>query len=467
LTWEGALPQLDQTQPVEVDISAHRFDAAILAPLLTDVLSELSGDVDAQLHASARAFSEPKGPGGLKQTRWSASIGGTAQLRRGTLQIAPLGMQLNDVEFEAQARDSKGETEIVVANLSARTRSEVPNLRGSARLWIKDLRLQRGAATILLNRPVPILIEGVSRATATGRANVALVRQPDEMQVTVDIPELEAKLPRAMRRNVIRLDNNPEVEITQPIAQPTRGRRSEDALPWLVTFKLGRSVKVTRAGLEIPLRGEPQIRFADQITVGGVIELRPGGRVELLGKAFVIESGIIRFDNPDPSNPNLNVTASWRAPDGTLVLVDVRGTFREATLNLRSDPPIADPAVLQALLLGGSSAEAESTPQTVGIGIGTGWLTDLLSDTPLSGIEFRTASEQTAVHSAYSTYTAAIRLSEEVWFEGSYKRAQSDVVGQQNAFSGTIDWRFKPNWSVRTEAGDVGTKLDLLWRYRY
>jgi hypothetical protein len=30
-----------------------------------------------------------------------------------------------------------------------------------------------------------------------------------------------------------------------------------------------------------------------------------------------------------------------------------------------------------------------------------------------------------------------------------------------------VDWRFRRNWSLRTEVGNIGAGLDLVWQYRY
>jgi autotransporter translocation and assembly factor TamB len=41
-------------------------------------------------------------------------------------------------------------------------------------------------------------------------------------------------------------------------------------------------------------------------------------------------------------------------------------------------------------------------------------------------------------------------------------------VGEQDsAVSTTVEWRFRQNWSLRTEVGTVGGGLDLLYQYRY
>ena len=70
-----------------------------------------------------------------------------------------------------------------------------------------------------------------------------------------------------------------------------------------------------------------------------------------------------------------------------------------------------------------------------------------------------------------SSYTAAVRLSESVWFEGTYRNRleqQQNTTGTDPVdVSGTVDWRFQRNWSLRTEVGTMGTGMDLLWQYRY
>jgi hypothetical protein len=162
----------------------------------------------------------------------------------------------------------------------------------------------------------------------------------------------------------------------------------------------------------------------------------------------------------------LRVLASWRAPDATTVYVEVRGTFREATLRLESDPARSE-AEIQALLLGGGTSDA-GEPQTAGVGYGADFVSALLADTNLPHVELRTGTETASNDRRYQTYTAAVQISQNVWFEGSYKALSASETGEGgDAYTGTVDWRFLRNWSLRTEIGNVGTGLDLLWQYRY
>ena len=64
--------------------------------------------------------------------------------------------------------------------------------------------------------------------------------------------------------------------------------------------------------------------------------------------------------------------------------------------------------------------------------------------------------------------SAAFQVSDELWFEGSYRQESAGPqTTQRNGFSGTLDWRFHPEWSARTEVGTLGVGADLLWQYRY
>jgi autotransporter translocation and assembly factor TamB len=175
----------------------------------------------------------------------------------------------------------------------------------------------------------------------------------------------------------------------------------------------------------------------------------------------------VHFDTGEPTNPHLRVLASWRAPDATIVYVEVRGTFREATLRLESDPARSE-AEIQALLLGGGTTGDSGEAQSAGVGYGADFVSELLADTNLPHVELRAGSEAATDDRRYQTYTAAVQISDEVWFEGSYKNlSETDTTEQGDALSGTVDWRFRRNWSLRTELGNIGTGVDLLWQYRY
>jgi autotransporter translocation and assembly factor TamB len=459
LAWDGMLPSFDPASPIHANVRAEGVDAVMLEPMLSDVLSDLSGRLDGNVAIAL----QPKNAAAPDAPR-EGSFSGKLAMRDGQLQFTGLGMRLSQVSFSAETKTVGRRTTVAVRGLSAASRAKYLNVAASADLYLRGLELEGARANVNL-RQVPFLLAGVSQATLTGSSRVKLERKPDRVTATIDLPRLIVDLPRSTARNVLSTEANRNIEILQPIAEPRR-RSDEQPIPWDLRFVLGNDVKVTRADLNIPVRGNPVVTLAEDVGVSGDLVLPQGGRVQLLGKAFVVESGEVHFDTGDATNPHVRVLASWRAPDSTIIYVEVSGTLREAALRLDSDPARSQ-AEIQALLFGGGTGEGGDA-QAAGIGYGADFLGELLADTPLRRVELRTASEQTADDRYYSTYTAAVQISDEIWFEGSYKDLNSsDPAEQQEAFSGTIDWRFRENWSLRTEGGTIGTGIDLLWQYRY
>jgi hypothetical protein len=458
LDWGGAVPALDRNRPLSATTTLRNIDAAVLQPFLEDIVSDLTGRLDGSVRVALVPERTPDG------VTWSGDVSGRASLEGGSLQLAGLGMRLSALRFEAEAKKVGKRTIVSVRKLSAASRSKNPNVSASADLYLDGLEFEGGRANMNL-LAVPFLIQGTPQATLTGTASAELARYPDRMHVLMKLPKMVAELPRSSGGSVLPIENNPDIEILQPIAEPTL-RTSGDGIPWVLELQLGDDVSVRRADMRVPVTGAATVALGKDVEVAGDIDMEPGGRVQLIGKTFVIEQGEVHFDTGDPTNPHLRVLASWRAPDATIVYVEVRGTFREATLRLESDPARSE-AEIQALLLGGGTAESGDA-QGAGVGYGADFVTELLADTKLPHVELRTGSETVSDDRRYATYTAAVQISESVWFEGSYKAlSASETTEDGDAVTGTVDWRFQQNWSLRTELGNLGTGVDLLWQYRY
>jgi autotransporter translocation and assembly factor TamB len=376
------------------------------------------------------------------------------------------------VSFRAVARNSGRGTAIQVLDLTAKARSDEPNLTARGTIYVEGVRVERADASFNA-KEVPLLIQGVSQATATGNAFAYLRRRENEMEVTVRIPNLTAKLPRSSSRDVVSLDANKAIVVAQPLGEPREAGGT--ALPWRFVIELGKNVRIRRNDLDVPITGQPVVELGEETRVRGFVELEPGGRIQALGKVFVIESGRVRFETDDASNPYLNATASWRAPDGSTVYIDVKGTLKEAKVSFTSDPARPE-AEIMALLLGGPAPSSGGTDEegagggataagSAAVGGAVPIVNELLADSPLGRVEFRTAT-----YEGQASYTAAVRVFENVWFETTYRARETDE-NTPNAetpdVSGTVDWRFRRNWSLRTEVGTLGTGMDLLWQYRY
>ena len=460
VTWPGELPELDEARPISIGLHARRLDAVVLSPFFGDALSELTGELDSNLSFHLRALPDPEDAGKM---HWTGPIKGDAKLRHGVVQVAAVGLELRETSFDAKIQPRGGLTVVTTENIRAKARSKTVNLNARARLVFDGARLIRGSAGLGASE-VPLLVEGVSLGKASGVATAELSRQsnPDLLFVRVVVPQGTVKLPRSASRNVISLKENSDIRIVQFESDETQ----ESTLPWRVVLDLG-GIRMRRGDLDIPVRGQPVINIAEETTVTGYVELPPGGHMPALGKVFTIESGLVRFDTGDPTNPRLQVTASWRAPDATIVYVDVTGTLEEAKLATRSVPSKTRAEIL-ALLLGGSNTGAQQddpgNPGAVvsaGIG-GVLGLSEVLSDTPYELRADSTAEGRQALTGAYRKGN--------VTAEVTYAPPGGNAIGEEeDRFIVTTDLRFTERWSVRYQIGTATLRqqIDLLWQYRY
>ena len=476
--WQGVVPSIDDTRPISANLTASNLDAVLLTPFVQDVLSEIGGKLDAALELTMTPNLEAKA-----DEHWAGNVKGSLVVRDGNLQLSQLGLRMRKVQISAVAEAHQNATLITINSLSAAAESDKPNVSAAGNLWFSGARIFSGQANARL-QDVPFLVEGVPLATLTsvptGREKdiaITLERRPSELFVGLNIQKLEAKLPQEGSRSLIELGNSKDILIAQPLAQPSLASDAA-ALPWRVRFELGRSVKITRADLSLPISGSPEILLGDSLQIQGNVELSPGGRLSLPGVArpFTIENGTVSFDaGGDPEDPRIKVRAVCKLPQ-LIVWATVSGTFQDAKFAFESDNPnLTNQAQILAALIapgdGSGTGTAASANQSGNqLRAGAGYLSQqLLANTALSSLELKAGNETTADQRSYATYSAAYPITDEIWFEGSYKTLQTqDLTGvSRNAFSGTFDWRFKKNWSLTVEAGTIGAGTDLLWLYRY
>jgi len=482
INWQGVVPSIDDTRPISANLTAANLDAALLTPFVQDVLTEIGGKLDAALELTMTPNLEAK-----TDEHWAGNVKGSLGMRDGNLQLSQLGLRLRKVQVSATAVATGKSTLLQISSLSGAAESENPNVFAAGNLMFTGLRVVSGNANAEVHG-VPFLVEGVPLATLESgklvdretkelqRIRIDLERRATEMFVTLSIPSLEAKLPQEATRSVIALDENQDILIAQPIREPALGADAA-SLPWRMRFELGNDVKITRADLSLPITGSPEIILGEQLQIQGTVELRPGGRLSLPGvpRPFTIENGAVTFDaDGDPKDPRLKVRAVCKLPQLT-VWATVTGTFESAKFAFESDnPSLTNQAQILAALIAptdnGSATAATGSQSADQLRAGAGYLSQrLLANTALSRLELNAGTETTADQHSYATYSAAYPITDEVWFEGSYKTLQSqDFTGSnRTALSGTFDWRFKKNWSLTVEAGTIGAGTDLLWLYRY
>lgn len=525
LAWREGIPGLDPTVPVEIQAQAQALDARVLAPVVRDVLAEITGRLDGRVHVTLRAdvdsaqsvtgLADGDEPGsaapvsefgdagstdvaamgtaseaaerlastvddapgrGEPVLPWRAEVEGALGLADGVVQVVGLGLELRGFAFDARARVIGEETVIHVTRIEGMARSSAPNLVGWAELRVDGEGLAGGKGRLDATE-MPLPVGGISLATVTGATGFELTRKEDEMRVDVAFERMVARVPPSATRTLHPVTDEPAIQVQQPLRETSRARAA-DASPWHLSFDLGEQTHVVMGDFEIPVSGQPEIRLADETQLSGYVDLEPGGRLPLLGKTFRVVSGRIWLDPEDVANPRLNVTASWRAPEAT-IYVRVQGRWANPSLVLESEPPYSEEQIF-VLLLGGSLDDASASQEGIQLQAAYGaaqvlGVNQLFAGTALSQIE---VSPDTSAGT--TRYRASYRVSDRVRLEGIYQPDEGGVAAEtegsggslddsrrRDAFAAAVELGLGQGWFLRTEAGNASAEFDLVWQYRY
>jgi hypothetical protein len=448
------VPMPAQLENVQVELQTRSLDAAALGPMLESAVARLAGDVDANLTLALKheASVVPGTP-----HRWRSSLTGTASLTRGGAYIESLGLELTDMSVEVKAQQRGERTELEFSNLKANARSDTTNLEGQGRLEMEDERVMSGTAGLRL-RSVPITLQGLNLGKARGQALAKFSRQSgwdgkdewrgrDYMTVDIELLDWEMRARPSASRDLIDLSTPSDIVVIQ---RRVEKEADPDLLPYRVDIDLGPRSTFKLADLEVPLQGNLTIDYTDVSVMRGTLAFRRGGRIPIFGQVFSVVDGSLRLDPKQPSNPGLDITLTGRNAYDQPVDVHITGTLKEP----RTDPA---PEELQALLGGGAGAALSGGVQALGVN-------QLIGESVQLRVDSATESEQSE-----ATYTAAVQIDEDLWFEANYQRSQDNTLNQEQSeiLSGTLDYRFHRNWSLRTRVGNTGGSVDLLWQYRY
>jgi hypothetical protein len=169
----------------------------------------------------------------------------------------------------------------------------------------------------------------------------------------------------------------------------------------------------------------------------------------------------------------LDVTASWRAADGTTIYIDITGPIDDARVTTRDDRGLSDAD--RFYLLTGNPAATTTTSSEPSAFVDQAGDRTALGQTFALGINqlLRGSLGNVAVSigttpDARASYSASLRLSDRLFFQGSYSPASENSRAQTtNDLTGTLDYQISRAWSLRTELGTTGGALDLLWSHRY
>ena len=444
---------LPRVSVVESNLKAEHFPIAHFEPLIKPSLSRLSGELDGQLRIYAATelqdFSKL-----MASVKWN----GNFALADASFFVSSLGMEFKRVNTNLLFSTESDSNHLVIQDLQASARSDAHNIKAVGTAEFQGLILETARLRANLKK-VPLMLSGVSQGDATGKLIASIDPLRPGYRADIRFEGMKIELPKVTHSGVINEEANPDYQIVQErqAKEDEEEQVTQNITPWIYAIDLSDGIALERPGIQLTLRGKPWFDKTDKLSGHGIIHLDSGSRVDVINQPFIIEQGTVALNPEDVSNPDLNITAVWRAADGTRVYATLSGNLKRGKLRLHSDPAKSETEIF-ALLLGAKSSEG------MGAAAGAAALNQLLGTTG-GPVNFRAGS--TAENSA--TYTAAVQVADDLWFEGNYTHLNKTSSPNQpnNVFSGTVDYRMTQDWSFRTEAGSSGGSLELLWQYRY
>ncbi|WP_394847286.1 translocation/assembly module TamB [Pendulispora brunnea] len=477
-TWGAAVaPALDESKPVEANVSAQHFRVAALEPFLAGAVSDLDGYLDAKA-----------------QGRWDprskdAKMSGQLAFREGVVNLPALGDELHGVRATVKlTEDGRVRVDDVVAH------GTEGRLSASAEAKLAGTKLEHASGKVHIREreALPLALQGEPIGAIYGDVSVDLRNSPDGRTTTmnVNIPSFHTKLPPTGGNSVQDLEARNDIQIgverkrdeltKLPLDQEDYegGEAKTTNEPQTVTtvnVHLGDDVEIRRStDVKVGVTGDPRIQISGEKTkMTGRLRLT-GGFIELQGKKLEIERGTVSFVG-EPNNPEIVVTARWNAPDGTLVYADFVGPLKTGKVNLRSEPPRPKNEIV-ALLMFGTAEGSQSTPYpqrqpdgTVrAVGMGGAYAAQGLN----KGIEDLAGTDRITAHidttqSANPRPELEFQLSRSLAVKLGHALGVPPLDRPDRNFL-IISWRVKRNWTLETTFGDRGTSIvDGVWQRRY
>ena len=450
----------------KVHVVASQFQIATLDPLLLRYASEIEGNLDADLN--------------LEFTDGAPRMQGTAQLQHGVVEVPQVGQRFSDIS----AKIGIAGEEIRLESLAAHGTSGRVTANGIATLDGTELETVKARVDIQKRERLPITFEGVAMGDAWGHIDVAYTRARSETVIRVDVPDLHVQIPDEPLANVQALDSDDHVKVgvyredgkfaAIPV-QPLTGTENDETakqVPTRMQIHLGDSVWVERTGqAKVNLRGDLTVTSAETTRIDGRIELR-GGQLDVNGKTFEIERGVVAFSGKESVDPTITATARWDSPAGYAVYADFSGTVKKGKLTLHSEPQLTQNEIVSLLVVGsteGSLGSNESGGGTAATAAG------VAGDTVAKGLN-RVMSDFTHldVSARVDTSTGSARPELVVQVTPRLTTRVSRALGEPTPGESpdrtflTMDLRLKKAWALSAIVGDRGAStLDLIWRKRY
>jgi translocation and assembly module TamB len=461
-------PAVDPSGAVAAAFQAKHFPAAVLAPFAEGVLDELEGTIDADARFSLSPNEKPK-------------MDGVITFSDGLVEIVALGQELHAVRTQVRFTP---DGVVRLEGLSASGTTGKLTASGVARFDGLNVVGADAVLDVTQGDAMPLAVQGAPVGTVYGHLDMKAATSPDRKAVNlkIDVPSLHVELPQVSTHSVQGLDEaSPQTHVGvyasagKFVVLPLDGfdalEESEGTPPVshtvTIDVHLGHNIEIQRGtDLKIEMEGDLAANVGQKTEVTGRIVLK-GGKLDVRGKPFEIESGTATFVG-DPSNPEVRVTATWTAEDGTRVFAEYGGPLKTGKVVLRSEPARPQNEILALILFGtadSSQGTAGGTTQagtTVG-GFATEGLTQGLDK--LTGMDIVAKIDTSQGNPRPEV---AVQIARDISLQLAFVLGNPPPGTNPDTTYATIDWRFHKNWSLETTFGNLGSSIaDIVWQHRY
>ncbi|MCA9541585.1 MAG: translocation/assembly module TamB domain-containing protein, partial [Myxococcales bacterium] len=313
--------------PFVVKLALPEFDIAALAPLMPPGLYQPRGALTLRVDASGTAA--------------APQLDAEVRLTDGALTLVDLNQHLNHVQLDVGITADKA----TLRKLEAR--SGKGRLSGKGEV-AREGDGARGQVRIDLSQ-WPILKPGVPRGVIKGRIDTELALAKSAVDVKVAIRDMGLRLigsnvpapkPVARNENIERTDL-PQKAVTE----------EKSAGNLRVIVELVDPIYIRGAGADMQWDGRLVLGATEgNSEVEGALRSVEGS-FGLLGREFILTHGRVYMPKGGGNMPYLDVIATCQV-DEYEVTATIRGKPTRPTLELSSDPPLPDYAVLSLLVIG-------------------------------------------------------------------------------------------------------------------
>ena len=447
------------TGPLSGTIDAPRLPLALAAPFTADTLRNLGGSLGLDLDIGGRIA--------------APTLSGTITAVDGTARVVPLQVDLEKIE---------GVIDVAADGLSIRelrARSGKGRIEASGTIELVDLRPASYDLTLQARRWPAIQ---TARYQARVGANLRLLGTQEEPElsgrVTVEDAFLKPDLrfldasagPAELDPTITVIDSNRPSFAADDRRAPS-GDETTPSLPERVradvVLVIDRGTRVRHDMADVEVTGELRIRHVpgNDVAVTGKVE-SVRGTVEIQGREFRLERGVVRFTGGDVTNPQLDVLARHRRSP-YVIDATIGGTVREPTLELSSQPVLDQADILAVLLFGRPASRLDegekTTLQQQALSVTSGYAASVLGQAVSEslgleslGIELRDV-DYTGGRVGIGRYVT----------ENTYVSV-TQQIGEEHGRQVEVEYFLTPNWKIVTSTDSLGTSgVDVIWQALY